>query len=372
MKMFQKAPLALAITALLTAPYALANDFNVDVDIDKDFTSDVNLDIDKKYNKDVNVEYENIYSMNQDYDVSVDLEFEGYSSASVASKQLNSSNTTNNVRVDNEATVDGNALRGASGNIGVNIATGDNNQQANDAALAASDAEHVFAMASAQSLQAGVMNQTNNKGVNNNANLGGNALRNAAGNIGVNIASGSSNLQQNSLAASVSSSTVAEASAGGAQLAYANTTNNAPHSYTTQGTQDFEASFEIDASNLKMDQIGDVYPDTWGADTNDGQHESSPGTGHIDLDNQADGAVDLNGDGGALAFSATEDSILSGTISGAMPAEITVVTFHDNTASLGGNALRGASGNIGVNIASGSNNMQRNSLALSASAGGAQ
>ncbi len=38
---------------------------------------------------------------------------------------------------------------------------------------------------------------------------------------------------------------------------------------------------------------------------------------------------------------------------------------HENIASLGDNALSGASGNIGVNIAAGTNNLQGNALAIS-------
>lgn len=316
MKTFKKAPLALAITALLAAPYALAggggghhggpdidvsltSDTNINNDfsntVDNNFTSDVDIEVDKKYSK--NIDYENVYSLNQDYDVSVDLEFEGYSSASVSSMQLNGGNEVNNNVVDNHASVGGNALRGASGNIGVNVAAGDNNQQANDAALAASDADKVFSMASATSLQGGAFNSTTNVGVDNSASLGGNALRGASGNIGVNIASGNSNLQQNSLAASVSTSTSAEASAGGTQIAAANSTSN-------------ESVVEISYAQLDASAAG-FWPEL------------------PDMTNVA----------------------------------------HTNSASLGGNALRGASGNIGVNIASGSNNMQRNSLALSASMG---
>lgn len=41
-----------------------------------------------------------------------------------------------------------------------------------------------------------------------------------------------------------------------------------------------------------------------------------------------------------------------------------------NTSSLGGNALMGAAGNIGVNIASGTNNQQYNGMAVSATQAG--
>ncbi|HEY8353921.1 MAG TPA: hypothetical protein VIK69_02770, partial [Methylophilaceae bacterium] len=131
-----------------------------------------------------------------------------------------------------------------------------------------------------------------------------------------------------------------------------------------------------------------VYPDIWtgGASSNDvGQHSPHPGgdpSGHFDLDTQTQGGSDLNGDGGALAFnnsgsySGTEGGVLgfveagaqvlSGTVTGSLPVVVSVNLATTNTSTLAGNALQNASGNIGVNIASGTNNQQFNGLAISA------
>ena len=57
-------------------------------------------------------------------------------------------------------------------------------------------------------------------------------------------------------------------------------------------------------------------------------------------------------------------------MSGTAITKHTVYVANENNASLGGSALAGASGNIGVNIAAGSNNLQRNSLAIASSIGG--
>ncbi|MCZ7655220.1 MAG: hypothetical protein M5R42_14565 [Rhodocyclaceae bacterium] len=58
----------------------------------------------------------------------------------------------------------------------------------------------------------------------NNATLGGNALMGASGNIGVNVAAGSTNQQRNELSASVNTSgTMAKASTWGVQETWNNT-----------------------------------------------------------------------------------------------------------------------------------------------------
>ncbi|QNB11909.1 hypothetical protein [Paraburkholderia tropica] len=103
------------------------------------------------------------------------------------------------------ATTGDGAAKGASGNIGVNIAEGVNNAQSNDASLAAVDAGNVFGNAQIFNTQS----SGGNVKVNNymlNASVGNNALANATGNIGVNVASGVGNAQNNSLAASTTTS----------------------------------------------------------------------------------------------------------------------------------------------------------------------
>ncbi|WP_322046233.1 hypothetical protein [Paraburkholderia sp. J67] len=103
------------------------------------------------------------------------------------------------------ATTGSSALSGASGNIGVNIAQGVNNAQSNDASLAAVDAGNVFGNAQIFNVQSA----GGNVKVNNymlNASVGTDALKGATGNIGVNVASGVGNAQNNSLAASTTTS----------------------------------------------------------------------------------------------------------------------------------------------------------------------
>jgi hypothetical protein len=159
---------------------------------------------------------------------------------------------------------------GVSGNVGINITEGVDNAQSNDASLAMIDAGNVFGNAQIFNNQSSSGN-AKIKNFNVNASVGSNALANASGNIGVNVAAGVGNVQNNSLA--VSSSTENKAPSSAAMVA------------TDQSTQSAGLNFD-------------------------------------------------------------------GSFSG--------------TASMAANALAGASGNIGVNIAGGAGNVQHNGLAIAA------
>ncbi|TWH99478.1 hypothetical protein IP90_03093 [Luteimonas cucumeris] len=91
-------------------------------------------------------------------------------------------------------------LSGASGNIGLNVASGVGNAQTN--ALAASvNSSGTIALATADSEQATIWNTLEaNCDLDNTAYLSGNALSGAIGNIGVNVAAGVGNAQHNGLA----------------------------------------------------------------------------------------------------------------------------------------------------------------------------
>ncbi|MBN3767399.1 hypothetical protein [Burkholderia sp. Ac-20365] len=166
------------------------------------------------------------------------------------------------------ATTGSNAAQRVSGNIGVNIAEGVNNAQSNDAALASVDAGNVFGNAQVFNNQSSG-GKANINNFNVNASVGDGSLQYASGNVGVNVASGISNVQNNSMAASTST---------------------------------------------------------------------------------------VSRNHGSAAMVATDDSSQSAGVS-----------FHgsfEGTAMLGANALSGATGNIGVNIAGGAGNVQHNGLAI--------
>ncbi|MBX9401044.1 hypothetical protein K4L06_06940 [Lysobacter sp. BMK333-48F3] len=109
---------------------------------------------------------------------------------------------------DHDAHLGDDALSDAQGNIGVNVAAGVGNVQANDTALSAVDGGKVFASAMVFSSQSASDNYatTNTDHTYYSATLDGNALSAAKGNIGVNVAAGVGNAQSNAMAASVNSS----------------------------------------------------------------------------------------------------------------------------------------------------------------------
>jgi hypothetical protein len=378
-------PIAVALAALAAGP-AMAGqpghsgtlDVGILVDAKVNARADLGLSV-SEYHNDTDVEVEKTYDTDRYVDVKGDVDVDGLinvesSSASLTSQNQNNYKNTNiddghgDFLVDNNAEAVENGLQGASGNIGLNISAGTNNAQDNSAALSKVDAAFVFAAADSISNQNAERNSYAYKGNQFDATLGGNTLRDASGNIAVNIAAGNSNLQANSLAASVNTSgTMAEATVSSQQTQ--------DHNFTSQ-----QGMLEkvYDRVNVTMvggmvggyqgtsDQIGDVYPDIWTGDN----HPDGTQIGHVDIDSDVQGAVDLNDDGGAFAFNEEGTIGLLGVFSGQVVTARWIDRPHQNNATLSGNALRGASGNIGVNITAGTNNLQGNHLSIAAATGG--
>lgn len=175
------------------------------------------------------------------------------------SQSIHNDNVTNDSDVNNQSSVSGNVGKTASGNIGANVAAGDDNAQANAAALAATgtapttstttaDTSFTFnnpcegsncsggsstaggmADAEAFATQSGQNNQTTNSGTSDGASVSGNAFENSSGNVGVNVASGDDNEQLNGLAAATTKDNVyATATATTDQASSGNTTENDP------------------------------------------------------------------------------------------------------------------------------------------------
>ncbi len=371
-------PIALAVAVLMTSPLALANESNGN---DHTFTAkadlELNVDVDvstSRNNVDVNIEKDFEYDENVHITVEGHITPTSYSRAIVNDSQKNLLNKGINFNHDNDATASGNAMRGAAGNIGVNVAAGDNNQQDNSAAIAAADAEMTFGASDAQShsAQEGEFNTTINKGNTNTAGASGNAFRGASGNIGANFAAGNNNQQKNNLSVSVSTGGVGLAMVTSSQESDRNFTLNKGSVVTLRGGSEFSGTQSLNGSYRgTSDQIGNLYVDNWGSGTTGLPNHPTDGPllGHSDFDSAAQGAVDLNNDGGAFAFNEVGSIALSGTFSGSSSSFRQVFLSSSNDASLSGNAFRGASGNIGVNIASGTGNQQANSLSLSASTG---
>jgi hypothetical protein len=100
------------------------------------------------------------------------------------------------------ATTGNNAANGVSGNLGINIAEGIGNAQSNDVSLASVDIGNVFGNAQVFNSQASSGSARINN-FNLNASIGDGSLSGVTGNVGVNVASGIGNVQNNSLAGAV-------------------------------------------------------------------------------------------------------------------------------------------------------------------------
>ena len=385
------APLALAVAALFTAPIAFADDNDNVRDFKLSAAVNLSGDISTTQNHTkVTIEKDMQYKQHVDVSGRVNvrgtINVDSSAAAVVDDKQINYLNSVENNLVTNSATVGGNALQNARGNIGVNVTAGDNNQQANSAALAAADASFLFGSSDAEifARQDVQSNWAHNLGTTNVASLGGNALQSATGNIGVNISAGNSNQQKNDLAASVAVARMATATVAVKQMNDHNRTVNSPIDRQTVTNTAVRLDFAARGIYSGIsDQKGNQYPDTWTGNT----HPSGIQTGHIDLDSAVQGAQDRqassglnaaghpNGDssaGGAFSFNEQGDIALSGSVTGNIPVVTHVALATTNTSSLGGFALQNASGNIGVNIASGTNNQQYNGLAISATQAGSR
>ena len=410
------APLALAVAALFTAPIAFADDNDNVRDFKLSAAVNLSGDISTTQNHTkVTIEKDMQYKQHVDVSGRVTvrgtINIDSSAAAVVDDKQINYLNSVDNDLVTNSATVGGNALQSARGNIGVNVTAGDNNQQANSAALAAADASFLFGSSDAEifARQDVQSNWAHNLGTTNAASLGGNALQNATGNIGVNISAGNSNQQKNDLAASVAVARMATATVAVKQMNDHNSTVNSPinrqtvtntavrldfaagGSYGGSGNGGYSGSTGGTTSGSSW-QANNFYPDTWSGAT----HPAGVSTGHIDMDGSTQGAVknplrgndaagtpigglsfDNRGsysgrESGSLGFSEAGNIALRGSVTGNIPVVTVVAMATTNTSSLGSFALQNASGNIGVNIASGTNNQQYNGLAISATQAGSR
>ncbi|WP_322629298.1 hypothetical protein, partial [Halothiobacillus sp.] len=192
--------IASAIAALVSAPAMAATHKNVNINITKNVTDNI-------VNNDVR-------------DIRVNAE----AAAKAVDTQLITENSVTNTKLTNDSKIGDNVGSSASGNIGMNVAAGDTNVQDNAAALSAVDAGFVFGQSTAAVTvgQANIGNTTMNSGVMNTASIGNSAFQSASGNIGVNVASGTGNGQKNTMAASVSTARVANASINSTQISAGN------------------------------------------------------------------------------------------------------------------------------------------------------
>lgn len=317
--------------------------------------------------------------------VSGDIAIDSAAISIIDNRQSSSDNLGLNENVTNDASIADDVASSASGNLGFNVAAGDNNVQDNAAALASTDAAFAFGMADSEIFvnQAGSGNLTSNVGVTNNANIGGNAFESASGNIAVNVTSGNNNLQKNALSASVATTNYATASVSSNQHSAGNVVENNGLAQKYTDTVEVAMGGTVSGYSLAIGEGGyegsgnayqssNFYADSWVG----GSHPGGGSTGHVDFDNQSQGAVlNPNRPGvGGLGFDTEESgqlgfvelgySELEASLTGTVATTNWLIKDATNTASLSGSAFSSASGNIGVNVSSGTGNMQANSLAM--------
>lgn len=232
----------------------------------------------------------------------------GSAAANVSARQDGQNNMVKNMGSQNMATLGGGALANASGNIGVNIASGANNQQKND--LAASTAVSRMANASVTVKQMSDHNNT----------------------INAPISSESVRMVETRLSLAATGSYAGISDQKGNQ--YPDIWTGAPH---PGGSAD--GHFDLDTQT----QGGYDRPQAAGLSGNAANDRST---------------------GGSLSFNEAGDIALTGAVTGSIPVVLTVNKMTTNQATLGSGALANATGNVGVNIAAGTGNQQYNGLAI--------
>ena len=175
----------------------------------------------------------------------------------------------------------------------------------------------------------------------NTVTAGSDTLSNASGNIGLNVAAGDYNVQEN--AAVIASAERVFFSRGAAEAGSFSLQNLYNNGFNDQ-------SYELENTDI--------------------DNTVSIGSG---LANGADGNIGVNAAAGA--FNIQKNALVVATVTGGVLAEATAGTLQDvqennsvhedttNNVNIGA-SLIGASGNIGVNLASGVGNLQLNTLTI--------
>jgi hypothetical protein len=323
-----------------------------------------------------------------------DLEVYGYVRALVKNDQYLIGNVVENSENSNTAAIDGSALSGAEGNIAANVVAGDFNAQSNIASIAAGEQWDSMVEAKIFSVQRAKYNDTENEGMTNSASVEDDALSFATGNIAVNVAAGNNNAQSNMLAVAVAPSGVSVATAYVSQKSMYNSTSNYP--VKVEEVQEVPVSLDLSASgSAGATAFGGDYSGAWGGievggfsgeteGTVSGEYAGEqwiqgpycyyhPGIEYGEFEGETEGEVSgyyagLQGgcEGGTLeGFVDAQPITLTGSVTGSVPVVVTRNVNTTNYAALGGSALACALGNIGVNIAAGTNNLQANAFSVS-------
>ena len=353
-----------------------ALDINVRVNVPDDVDSNVHVNVtDVQMVKALRVTSD--LALTGTIDVDGVVPVESAAIAVIDDKQLNgvlqSGNQAVNTLLRNTTSAGDNVLEGATGNIGLNLFSGDFNMQDNAVAIAGTSAAQSAGMIDAEIFVQQIHTCTDcegpgviNAGVLNTASLGNNALANASGNIGVNLTAGHNNMQKNNLAAAVGSGVITEANVNSQQESRNNWVVN--------------TSAEAGVGNGSLSGHIEMIPVTLIAapgDINGGRVTEASGsysgdeTGNFAGEISGTYSSNHNGD---LEYDTNAIVDLGGVLTGEVPVWVLDssggsggLIQTENRASLSNDALLGASGNIGVNVSAGTGNLQANNLSLAAS-----
>lgn len=351
---------------------------------------DVNMDWEEIKNANTNVtDVEMVKKLSLSKDLSItggitvagEVAVDSSSIAVINDQQKAEGNMGQNYLLQNTASAGDDVMRNATGNIGLNMVSGDNNLQDNAAAMTAmDDAEFEAGLIDAEVFvqQTNQSNSTYNQGVENMASIGSNAFMGASGNIGVNIVTGNNNLQKNNMAVSVGSGALAEASVHTEQNVHNNYTSNQPLTVYGQPGEPGETSGHVEWVEVTYTANAPAEPYMSGDIS--GNRYTVSNTGHYNGSEEGNFHGDIGGSytgnhNGLLEYDTHALVDLGGELTGQVPvwvldscgggacSEETVIR-PSNIASLGGQAFMGASGNIGINMSAGSNNVQSNSISM--------
>ena len=293
----------------------------------------------------------------------------------IENRQVINSNYVVNKGTTNKATISGDVSKEAQGNIGINVGAGDFIAQNNIVAISISTTETELVSSTISSHQIAALNKiiNNSEGSTNTASVKDNVLSDAKGNINLNVAAGNVIAQTNLLSIAFGT-----ANSG---LAEAHIKQN-----IGAGVITFEGDFDISAGYGYYYgygygwYYGEDYEinDMWNIDDIYYYYHREEGDTYTEVGYEYDEYVEKGswaetgkyeeyyGEGEMEYLGIEVD--LSGEFSGVIPllsGGNTVTNINTtNTASLSGNVLSRATGNIGVNVAAGSNILQANALSV--------
>ncbi|MDB5982211.1 MAG: hypothetical protein JWQ69_3226 [Pseudomonas sp.] len=270
------------------------------------------------------------------------------SAATVMDAQNSHNNVVLNQGTQNNASVNASGSN-TNGNLGINVAGGDANQQDNAAAIATADESFIFgsAISATSATQTNTSNTVGNYSTTANASLN-NSANTSSGNIGVNVTAGDYNQQKNNLAIAVSGGRVASASASANQTSSATTVGN----YATQ-------TYKTDTLKATVDIKGTYKGSGKGTVDDNDNHGGWGGNSY------GSRGHDDHNDKNKLAFTESGTVDLSGVVTYQVMTPSGWANPVINNASMN-NSLNGVSGNVGANVAAGIGNQQSNSLSIAA------